>query len=470
MVNPKMLMKCADLCSTMIYDRRGRRETVETITISTKNHETYSSVSNFFIDYYMTEANGEYVKVYLYLIRLLYSNRAVTIAEIADHFDSTEKDICRAIRYWIKQNVLKLEYTSDKVLTGITLLPLTPRAAKNEQESLLFMLGVEDENDTLEAAATAEETNAATKAAVGSSFRLNKTTAGKTAEIGIRETAGVFETVSAKEDNIDSESENTDESISTEASSVSKRSIGTAYDPDTADIRASVSVPRKVKYKPAHIAEKQEDEDFGNLLYQTETYFGKPLTQSDLQALLYIYEELEFSPELLEYLVEYCVSIGKKSCRYIEAVAIEWYKNQITTVEDAKVASKNYNSIYISVLKQLGIPNRVPTPAETQLIDTWYNTYSFNKNIIIEACRRAITANPHTANFNYVNGILENWHKQNVKTLSDIEKIDEKWAAEKKKKKTGGSASVNQFNQYESSTDDTVVDEFASLFLKETNG
>ena len=55
-------------------------------------------------------------------------------------------------------------------------------------------------------------------------------------------------------------------------------------------------------------------------------------------------------------------------------------------VEDAKVASKNYNSIYVAVLKQLGIPRRVPTPTETAFIDTWYNTYSFNKNIIIEAC------------------------------------------------------------------------------------
>ena len=53
----------------------------------------------------------------------------------------------------------------------------------------------------------------------------------------------------------------------------------------------------------------------------------------------------------------------------------------IVSVEDAKVASKNYNSIYVAVLKQLGIPRRVPTPTETAFIDTWYNTYSFNKNI-----------------------------------------------------------------------------------------
>ena len=138
-------------------------------------------------------------------------------------------------------------------------------------------------------------------------------------------------------------------------------------------------------------------------------------------------------------------------------------------MEDAKLASKNYNSIYVAVLKQLGIPRRVPTPAETAFIDTWYNTYAFNKNIILEACKRAIAAKPHSANFNYVNGILESWHKQNVRKLSDIEALDKKWEEEKKKKSTSGKTAPNQFNNYQSSTGKEVVDELATLFLQETN-
>ncbi len=387
---------------------------METITITTQNHETYSAVSNFFIDYYMTEANGEFVKVYLYLVRLLNSGRAVTIADIADHFNSTEKDICRAIRYWIKEDVLQLEYTKDKVLTGITMLPLTARSTMAERSTLLSMLGVEDDTTNKDKNIAAAETASAKK------------------EIAL--------TSEEKE-------------VQTEINAV----------------KQATTVPKKVAYKASFIESKQEDEDFGNLLYQTEIYFGKPLTQTDINTLLYIYEELKFSPDLLEYLVEYCVSIEKKSCRYIEAVAIEWYKNGITQVEDAKVASKNYNSIYVAVLKQLGIPRRVPTPTETAFIDTWYNNYAFNKNIIIEACKRAITANPHSANFNYVNGILENWHNQNVRKLSDIEELDKKWAEEKKKKTTSAKSSNNQFNNYQSSTDQNTVDEFTKLFLQETN-
>ncbi|MCM1497946.1 MAG: DnaD domain protein [Clostridium sp.] len=388
---------------------------METITVTTKNHETYSSISNFFIDYYMTEANGEFVKIYLYLVRLLNSGRAITVAEMADHFHLSQEDICQAIRYWIKQGILRLEYTTDKILTGITMLPLTPKAPDRVNASLLSLL----EED------------------------MNSDSPAQTEKAVTRQTS---QTAAAAKASVDD--------------------AGTA----AAEIKSSSAIPKKVAYKAAFIEEKKNDEDFGNLLYQTETYFAKPLTQSDINTLLYIYEELCFSPDLMEYLVEHCVSIGKKSCRYIEAVALDWYKNGIASVKEAKNAAQNYNTIYLSVLKQLGIQRRVPTPAEASYIDTWYNTFAFDKNIIMEACRRAVTSNPHSANLHYVNGILENWHKQHVKTLADIEVLDRKWENEKKKKAVSGkTSSGGQFNQYQSSTDSKVLSEFEDLFLQETN-
>ena len=97
---------------------------MKTITISTENSETYSSISNFFIDYYMTDANGEFVKVYLYLIRLLNSKQQISVAEIADHFNLTEKDICRAIKYWVTKDALRLTFDGKGQPTGIVVLPL----------------------------------------------------------------------------------------------------------------------------------------------------------------------------------------------------------------------------------------------------------------------------------------------------------------------------------------------------------
>ena len=54
-------------------------------------------VHNIFIDQYMPYANGEYVKVYLYLLRCADTGRELSLSSIADIFDYTEKDILRAL-------------------------------------------------------------------------------------------------------------------------------------------------------------------------------------------------------------------------------------------------------------------------------------------------------------------------------------------------------------------------------------
>lgn len=41
------------------------------ITLHTKSKSTVTCVSNTFIDEYMADANGEFVKIYLYLLRCI---------------------------------------------------------------------------------------------------------------------------------------------------------------------------------------------------------------------------------------------------------------------------------------------------------------------------------------------------------------------------------------------------------------
>ena len=79
-----------------------------------------TSVSNTFIDEYMSDANGEFVKIYLYLLRLMNAPQAsFSISSIADKFEHTEKDVKRALAYWERMHLLQLEYDNDKNLTGI---------------------------------------------------------------------------------------------------------------------------------------------------------------------------------------------------------------------------------------------------------------------------------------------------------------------------------------------------------------
>ena len=86
-----------------------------------------TSVSNTFIDEYMSDANGEFVKIYLYLLRLMNAPQAsFSISSIADKFEHTEKDVKRALAYWERMHLLQLEYDNDKNLTGIRMLDSRP--------------------------------------------------------------------------------------------------------------------------------------------------------------------------------------------------------------------------------------------------------------------------------------------------------------------------------------------------------
>ena len=106
------------------------------ITLYNDQPASATFVPNIFIDEYMTQANGEYVKIYLYLLRNLnQSAQNVSLSAIADHFDCTERDILRALKYWEKLRLFRLEFDEKQNLAGIRVLnaqnasaPSTPAA------------------------------------------------------------------------------------------------------------------------------------------------------------------------------------------------------------------------------------------------------------------------------------------------------------------------------------------------------
>lgn len=344
------------------------------ITITTEKNETYSSISNFFIDYYMTSASGEFVKVYLYLVRQLSSREPISVAEIADHFNLTEKDICRAIKYWISQDVMRLNYNDKKEPVGITLLPLQDKSHQKSDSmdglSLLSMDYMVEDNSPAAIAASA------------------------TTQAASAQTAPV----QADTQNI---------SAATDISAVPAHAL-----------------PLKAAVTPEILRKKQEDGILSDLIFETEAYFGRPLSMPETESLIYIYDQLNFSQELIEYLIEYCLTMGKASFRYAETVATSWYEKGIDTVEKAKSDSNAYNPFYRKVFSELGIRRGNPTSIESAYIDAWSNEMNFSEDLILLACQKAILSKPQSANFAYVNGILENWHKNGVKSLRDVQQLD----------------------------------------------
>lgn len=221
------------------------------------------------------------------------------------------------------------------------------------------------------------------------------------------------------------------------------------------DTSAERQPPKKHSFTLDEMARFRSQTDVAEILCVAEQYLGKTLGSSDINSLLYIYDSLKFNAELIEYLIEYCVTKNHKSMHYIEATAIAWAKEGITTATQAKESTNAFNTCSFTILKTFGIKNRYPAPAEQDMITTWTKDYGFSLEIIVEACNRTMKT-VHTPSFDYADRILRRWKEKGVKTMSDIAALDEAFQKTKEKQqeqkktvsKSSPAKSGNKFNNF----------------------
>jgi len=190
---------------------------------------------------------------------------------------------------------------------------------------------------------------------------------------------------------------------------------------------ASEGIP---ELSSARMKEIKDSKESRQILFITETYLGRPLTTTDMRRVLYLYDGLGFSFDLIDYLTQYCVNKGKKSLRYIEAVGLAWHREGIRTLEDAKASTEfSASKLHYQIFKLFGIRSHDPILPEIQIMDRWTNDYGYTQELIGEAARRTL-AKTHEPSLQYADGILTSWHKANVKNLDDVARLDAAHKAE----------------------------------------
>lgn len=322
------------------------------IKISNQLSTTSTTVSNTFIDHYMPPANGEFVKVYLYLIRMASCGQAPTIADMADALSNTESDILRALKYWQKQQLLVLHCNALNDLEFIELLPI--KAESTEEPSTFSIISRKSKEGP--------STNAA-------------------------------------EPSLENSRE------------AEKR------------VAAVVSMPpKKPSYDMQTLTRAFDSTDLQHLPYEAEILLGKTLSSKDLSTLYYIHDQLDFSADLISYLIEYCVSINKKSFRYMEKVALNWHEHHIQTREEARSITENFSKLNSGVKRALGLTTWGEEAGN--YVRLWTTQYGMNQDLIIEACNRSYKRTGGENSLNYASAILENWHKLGITTLEQLEQAD----------------------------------------------
>lgn len=372
------------------------------INISSDIATSFTTVSDIFIDQYMPKANGEFVKVYLYLLRATGSGAGIaTISEIADHFSNTEADIIRALNYWASEGILQLQSGADGQIMGINLCSLSVSGMQAAQSNIQSAVADNAAQNNLQNSVVNNGAQNILQNGVVNNDAQNISTA------NIRMQDSVVEKL---------KSQTTDKAASSQK-----------------------------EYTLDEIKEFRKNPDISELFFIIETYLKHTLSSSDTNMVLYWLDELHFSTDLVEYLVEYCITKGHSSLRYMNKVALGWADAGIKTVDQAKDDAAAHSQIYYSVMKALGITGRNLVDSEVSLINKWVGEYGFDIELVKAACSKTISA-IQKPSFEYTDSILANWRKKDVHTLKDVEVLDANFAKANKASATGSSQGTNAAN------------------------
>ena len=372
------------------------------INISSDIATSFTTVSDIFIDQYMPKANGEFVKVYLYLLRATGSGAGIaTISEIADHFSNTEADIVRALNYWASEGILQVQTGADGQITGINLCSLAVSGMQATQSNIQSAVADNAAQNNLQNSVV----NNAAQNNLQNSVVNNAAQNISTANIQMQD-------------------------------SVVEKLKSQATDKPA---------PSQKEYTLDEIKEFRKNPDISELFFIIETYLKHTLSSTDTNMVLYWLDELHFSTDLVEYLVEYCITKGHSSLRYMNKVALGWADAGIKTVDQAKDDAAAHSQIYYSVMKALGITGRNLVDSEVSLINKWVGEYGFDIELVKAACSKTISA-IQKPSFEYTDSILTNWRKKDVHTLKDVEVLDANFAKANKASATGSSQGTNAAN------------------------
>lgn len=372
------------------------------INISSDIATSFTTVSDIFIDQYMPKANGEFVKVYLYLLRATGSGAGIaTISEIADHFSNTEADIIRALNYWASEGILQLQSGADGQIMGINLCSLSVSGMQAAQSNIQSAVADNAAQNNLQNSVVNNAAQNILQNSVVNNAAQNIST------VNTRMHDSVVEKLKSQ----------------------------------TPDKAAS----SQKEYTLDEIKEFTKNPDISELFFIIETYLKHTLSSTDTNMVLYWLDELHFSTDLVEYLVEYCITKGHSSLRYMNKVALGWADAGIKTVDQAKDDAAAHSQIYYSVMKALGITGRNLVDSEVSLINKWVGEYGFDIELVKAACSKTISA-IQKPSFEYTDSILANWRKKDVHTLKDVEVLDANFAKANKASATGSSQSTNAAN------------------------
>ena len=211
------------------------------------------------------------------------------------------------------------------------------------------------------------------------------------------------------------------------------------------DLDETAAVPKQ----NVNLLEELDKGSTKDMLQDIEKFLGRPLSSKEMEMYISWIKDLNFTPEIILILIQYCVSKGKTDTRYVEKIAVVWNEANIRSIEEAQIFIKKHEDKWINIRKiltYLGIKDAEIMKPQEQMLDKWLNIYNFPLDVIYKACDICFERLNKTE-FKYIDAILNSWFKDGIKTVEDVAIKNNK--AKNYKPSQVSKNSRDTFNNYE---------------------
>ncbi len=389
-------------------------------------------VPGYFIDRFLPAASGTDVKVYLYLLRAISTaTSGLSSASISDHLEISEREVLRSLSYWEKAGLLRLSFTSEHELSGVAFTdPPMQTTQATADKAAAGNIQAQAVTQTAASQVTMQGTGAQSvlSAPTNSMGTPADAMAASTANLAASNTVASSgtATVSVK--------------MTSAGNSASVQSNQTASSTPT----ISGSMP------PLHLSQEEQillenDPEFTMYMSAWSQYFSRPLTYSDTESFGYWYLQFNRSPDVIDYLVDYCANHckGKLSMKFIDSVAQSWHKKGLHTLDAIREYNQLHNDTVYAVMRAYGLYNQAPSPSQLNYINQWIRDYGFSTDIFVYACDITMLKCQRPS-VNFTESILKRWKQEHVKTLEDAKASEQKREQDQKAKSSAKRSSANR--------------------------
>ena len=194
-----------------------------------------------------------------------------------------------------------------------------------------------------------------------------------------------------------------------------------------------------------------ESDEISFLMQEAQIILSRPISNSDSATLLMLHDTDGLPVDVILMLMQYAISIGKRSMKYIEKMAISWANEDIDTIEKAENKIRvleNYRKAWVSVEKIIGIEHRAPSLKEDETANRWVNIWKISDDLIKEAYDRCVNSKGKYI-LSYMDGIIKRWYSSGIKNLTQVVDSDKLKKSQKEQEQKIKEETSYDIDEYE---------------------